>query len=222
MALYDYQGNVIAVGSSGESPIAGKKICLIGDSNTQYSGNALKTYFEETYGCTFTPLGTAGATWEVREGYASAVDKVNALIANADESTKLCTDYDKILIMMGSNCSSIGTVEDTADNTSTMCGAIRYCLQKLLYYYRKSKIGVILPPQRADGNDTQLARNNLIETICNEYSVPTYDLYHCGQIVPDSATPDGSNYYVDDGLHFGTNGQIQFKQAIGKWVAYTL
>ena len=222
MALYDYQGNAIAVGGGGESPLAGKKICLIGDSNTQYNANAFKTYFEETYGCAFIPNGTAGAAWEVREGYASAVDKVNAMIANADESTNLCTDYDKIIIMRGTNCSAVGTVDDTSATTTTMCGAIRYCLEKLLYYYRKSKIGVILPPQRANDMGGQISRNNLIEQICEEYSVPTYDLYKCGQIAPDEKIPDGTSYYLGDGLHLGSNGVTQFCEAVGKWVAYEL
>lgn len=219
MALYDYQGNVIAVGGSGESPLAGKKICLIGDSNTQYSANAFKTYFEETYGCTFTPNGTAGATWELRDGYASAVEKVDAMIANADESTSLCTDYDFVLIMMGTNCSAVGTVEDTSATTTTMCGAIRYCLEKLLYYYRKSKIGVILPPQRNEGNAGQIERNNLIQQICEEYAVATLDMQRRGQIVGDSKLGE-SAFYLSDGLHFGANGVIQFQETVGKWVAY--
>lgn len=225
MSLYDYQGNVIATGGSGESPIAGKRICLIGDSNTQYSGAEFKTAFEETYGCTFVPLGYAGATWETTAGTSAtdnnAVGRVNSLIANADESTHLCSDYDMILIMMGTNCSAVGTVDDTSANVSTMCGAVRYCLEKLLYYYRKSKIGVILPPQRNDGNDSQLSRNNLIQQIAEEYAVATLDLNRRGQIVGDSKL-GVSSYYLQDGLHFGANGTIAFKQTVGKWIAYEL
>ena len=218
MAIYDYQGNVIAVGGGG-SPLAGKKICLIGDSNTQYNANAFKTYFEETSGCSFTPNGTAGATWEIRDGYASAVEKVDAMIANADESTNLCTDYDFILIMMGTNCSAIGDVEDTSATTTTMCGAIRYCLEKLLYYYRKSKIGVILPIQRGEDNEYQIERNNPIQQICEEYSVPTLDLNRRGQIVGDSKL-GATSHYLSDGVHLGANGVIQFQETVGKWVAY--
>ena len=225
MALYDYQGNVIATGGSGESPLAGKKICLIGDSNTQYSGAEFKTYFEETYGCTFVPLGYAGATWETTAGTSAtdnnAVGRVNSLIANAAADTSLCSDYDMILIMMGTNCSAVGTVDDTSADVSTMCGAVRYCLEKLLYYYRKSKIGVILPPQRNDGNDSQLSRNDLIQQIAEEYSVATLDLNRRGQIVGDSKL-GVSSYYLQDGLHFGANGTIAFKQTVGKWIAYEL
>ena len=227
MALYDYRGNVIAVSGSGNgaSPLSGKKICLIGDSNTQYSGAGFKTYFEETYGCTFTPLGYAGATWETTNGVDAtdnnAVGRVNTLIANADTSTNLCSDYDMVLIMMGTNLSSLGSVDDTSADVSTMCGAMRYCLEKLVYYYRKSKVGVILPPQRNDGNDAQLERNALIQQIAEEYSVATLDLNRRGQIVGDSKL-GVTSYYLQDGLHFGDNGQIAFKQTVGKWMAYEL
>lgn len=229
MALYDYQGNVIAVGGGGSTdgtnPIKGKKICLIGDSNTQYSGAAFKTYFEATYGCSFTPLGYAGATWETANGATatdmSAVGRVNALIANANADTKLCTDYDMVLIMMGTNLSKLGEMTDKSTDVSTMCGAVRYCLEKLVYYYRKSKIGVILPPQRNDGNDSQLERNDIIQEIAEEYAVATLDLNRRGQIVGDSKL-GVSSFYLNDGLHFGDNGDIAFKQTVGKWMAYEL
>lgn len=220
MGARDYFGNKVSLHGD-SSPIAKKKVCLIGDSNTQYNANAFKMHFEEKYGCSFTPNGTAGATWEIREGYASAVEKVNAMIANADEATDLCDDFDKILIMMGTNCSAVGTLADTSATTSTMCGAIRYCLEKLLYYYRKSKIGVILPPQRDEGNDGQLERNALIQQICSEKSVPTLDLNRGGQIVGDSRVGNTS-YYLGDGLHFGANGVIQFVETVGNWMAYSL
>lgn len=222
MALYDVNGNVIATGGTGggASPLAGKRVCLIGDSNTQYSGAEFKTVFEETYGCTFVPLGYAGATWE-GDSANSAVGRVDTLIAGADASTKLCTDYDAVLIMMGTNCHTVGTVADTSANKATMCGAVRYCLEKLLYYYRKSKVGVILPPQRNDGNSGQLERNDLIQKICEEYGVATLDLNRAGQIVGDSKL-GASSYYLADGLHFGANGNIQFEETVGKWMAYSL
>lgn len=228
MVLYDSKGNAITIGGGsgdGTNPIMGKKICLIGDSNTQYSGAGFKTYFEETYGCSFTPLGYAGATWETSGGVSAtdnnAVGRVNRLIANADPTTKVCSDYDMVLIMMGTNCSKLGAVTDKSTDVSTMCGAMRYCLEKLVYYYRKSKIGVILPPQRNDGNADQLSRNDIIKQIAEEYSVATLDLNRRGQIVGDNKL-GVSSFYLDDGLHFGANGQIAFKQTVGKWMAYEL
>lgn len=225
MALYDSKGNVISAGGGGGSPIEGKRICLIGDSNTQYSGAEIKAYLEETYGCSFTPLGYAGATWETTNGVNatdnSAVGRVNRLIANADDTTKICTDYDMVLIMMGTNCYALGEVTDTSADVTTLCGAMRYCLEKLVYYYRKSKIGVILPPQRNDGNNHQLSRNDMIKQIAEEYSVATIDMNRRGQIVGDSKL-GASSYYLGDGLHFGANGVIQFETTIGKWMAYEL
>ena len=224
MAICDYQCNIISAGGNGQSPLAGKKICLIGDSNTQYSGNSFKTHFEETYGCTFTPMGYAGAAWEntTTTSQYSAVGRVNSLIAGADESTKLCSDYDIVLIMMGTNCTQVGSIEDSSASLTTMCGAVRYCLEKLLYFYRKSKIGVILPPQRNKDNEYQIQRNDLIQQICEEYAVATLDLQRQGQIVGDSRLTDGSSYYLEDGLHFGANGVIQFKKTVGQWMAYSL
>lgn len=225
MAICDINGNIISSSSSGfTSPIQGKKICLIGDSNTQYSSNIIKEYMENTYGCTFTPLGYAGATWENADGVThtySAIGRVNSLIANAN-SNNLCTEYDIVTIMMGTNCTTKGALTDTSATLNTMCGAIRYCLEKLSYYYRQKKIGVVLPFQRNEFNDDQKTKNNLIKSICDEYSIPTKDMYTQSQITAESKTPDGNSLYLGDGLHMGGNGQTQFCQTYGKWVAYEL
>ena len=160
MGLCDINGNSISINTSG-SIITGQKICIIGDSNMQYSGNVVKEYLESNYGCTVSVLATAGSTWEINssgDNY-SGIGRVNSLIANADGETKLCSDYDKVIIMLGTNCNSEGETTDTSEQTDTMCGAIRYCLEQLAYYYRKGKVGVILPPQRADGNSWQEPRN---------------------------------------------------------------
>lgn len=227
MAIYDINGNIISSDSTSTgfiAPITNKKICLIGDSNTQYSGNIIKEYMENTYGCKFTPLGYAGATWENADGAThdySGIGRVNALIANAD-SNNLCNEYDIVTIMLGTNCSTVGEIADTSETLTTMCGAIRYCLEKLCYYFRQKKIGVILPPQRAELNDYQKEKNNLIKSICEGFSIPTLDMYARSQITAESMTPDGNSMYFNDGLHFGGNGQTQFCQTYGKWVAYEL
>ena len=226
MALSDANGNVIAVGGSGGSPIAGKRIALIGDSNTQYSGDTFKAYMEEIFGCTFVPLGYAGATWETTAGVDAtdnnAVGRVNQIIANAD-SSGLITEYDKIVIMMGTNCNTVGTVTDTSADVSTMCGAVRYCLEKLCYYGRKISLGIILPIRRSDETTHVLPeRFQYIKQIAEEFSVPVLNLYNAGRIIPDSMTPDGSNYYLTDSVHLGANGNVQVERIMGKWIAYEL
>lgn len=227
MAIYDINGNIIATGGSGgASPIAGKRIAMIGDSNTQYSGAEIKSYMEETYGCTFVPLGFAGATWETSNGVSttdnSTVGRVNTIIANAD-SSKLITEYDTIVIMMGTNCTSVGELTDTSADVSTMCGAVRYCLEKLCYYGRKISLGVILPFHRYDETSTAIPeRFQHIEEIAKEFSVPVLNLYSDGRVIPDSMTPDGANYYLGDSVHLGANGTAQVERIIGKWIAYEL
>ena len=226
MALYDYQGNFIATGSSGGgSPIAGKRIALIGDSNTQYSADALKNYMENTYGCTFVPLGFAGATWETTAGVNAAdnnaVGRVNSIVANADGS-KLITEYDTIVFMMGTNCSSEGELTDTAADVSTMCGAMRYCMEKLCYYGRKISLGVIIPI-RSDGSGTDLpAKFQKIKEIARQFNVPVLNLYEEGRVIDNSMTPDGQSYYLSDSVHLGANGTIQVERIMGNWIAYKL
>lgn len=221
MALYDINGTTIATGGSGESPIAGKRIVLLGDSNTQYSADSYKTHMEETYGCTFIPLGKAGFAWETSAEYtdptevtdASAVGRVNAIIANVDESN-LITEYDVIILMFGTNLFDRGETTDTADNVSTACGAIRYCLQKLCYYGRNIPIGIIIPL-------CCQVREELVE-IATEFAIPMIDLEREVRIIGNNKTPDGTNWYTDGGNHFGSQGIKHVCRAMGKWIAYEI
>ena len=228
MSLYDYQGNVIATGGSGGSPIEGKRVHFIGDSNLQYISDELKTYLEETYGCTVTNSAVAGATWETTGGASatdsSGVGQVNKAIANVD-SSNLLTDYDCIVIMLGTNCNTEGALTYTSDDVSTMCGAMKYCMEKLCYYGRKIPIGIIIPI-RSDANysaPVELpSRFQKIEEIAKLYNVPTLNLYTDGRIIPNGMTPDGNGYYLTDSVHMGANGKLLFKQMVGKWIAYEL
>jgi hypothetical protein len=220
MEIYDINGTVIATGGSGSSPIAGKRIALLGDSNTQYSADNYKTHMEETYGCTFFPLGKAGFAWETTGGTApgetkdeSAVGRVNAIIANVDEN-KLITEYDAIILMFGTNVYNAGKTTDTADNVATACGAMRYCFQKLCYYGRNIPIGVIIPictPIREE-----------ITAIATEFGLPMIDLEKEVRIIGTNKTPDGTNWYTDGGNHFGAQGIKHVCRVMGKWIAYEL
>jgi hypothetical protein len=229
MALYDVNGTVIATGGSGGSPIEGKRIALIGDSNTQYNASSFKEYMEETYGCAFTPLGTAGATWETTNGVdttdSSAVGKVNTIIADID-ADNLLTKYDMIIFMMGTNMSNLGAVTDTSADVSTLCGAMRYCMEKMCYYGRRIPIGVIIP-FTADYNFNANSRKGnvlpdkfqYIKQIAEEFGVPTLDLYNSGRIIPGGQTPDGQTYYLSDSVQLGGNGVMQVNRIMGKWIA---
>ena len=228
MAIYDINGNVIAIGGSGGSPIEGKRVHFIGDSNLQYISDELKTYLEETYGCTVTNSAVAGATWETSSGSSamdsSGVGQVNKAVAKVD-SSNLLTDYDCIVIMLGTNCNTEGELTDTSGDVSTMCGAMKYCMEKLCYYGRQIPIGVIIPI-RSDGSYTAPVelptKFQKVEEIAKLYNIPTLNLYTEGRIIPNGMTPDGNGYYLTDSVHMGANGKLLFKQMVGKWIAYVL
>ena len=228
MALYDYQGNVIATGGSGGSPIEGKKVHFIGDSNLQYISEELKTYPEETYGCTVTNSAVAGATWETSEGTSatdsSGVGQVNQIIALAD-SSNLITNCDCIVVMLGTNCGAEGELTDGSSDVSTMCGAMKYCMEKLCYYGRQIPIGVIIPIRTDSSYSAPVelpTKFQKVLEIAKLYNVPTLNLYTEGRIIPNGMTPDGNGYYLGDSVHMGANGKLLFKHMVGKWVAYTL
>ena len=228
MAIYDYQGNVVATGGAGGSPIEGKRVHFIGDSNLQYIKDELKTSLEETYGCTVTNSAYAGATWETSGGVSatdsSGVGQVNQVIAKAD-SSKLLPDYDCIVVMLGTNCGTEGALTDTSADVSTMCGAMKYCMEKLCYYGRQIPIGVIIPIRTDSSYSAPVelpGKFQKIEEIAKLYNVPTLNLYTAGRVIPNGMTPDGNGYYLTDSVHMGANGKVLFKHMVGKWIAYSL
>lgn len=236
MVIYDINGNELVSSASGGSPIAGKKILMIGDSNMQYSGDGIKEYIENTYGCSFAVLAKAGVGWEYTGTDVSTSEEVttscgvgyvNQIISTANESN-IITAYDKIVIMLGTNCYNLGTITDTADQFDTMCGAIRYCLETLCYYGRQIAIGVIIPI-RCDENYNISAtmgsmpeKFKLLEELARQYSIPTLNMWDSGRVIPNGYTPDGTSYYLGDSVHLGANGNIQFQHILGQWLAFQL
>ena len=236
MAIYDINGNELVSSGSGGSPIAGKKILMLGDSNMQYSGDTIKEYMESTYGCSFSVLAKAGIGWEYTGGgiesatdvtSACGVGYVNQIVKGADESN-LIVNYDMVVIMLGTNCYNLGSLTDTSASFDTMCGAMRYCMEKMCYYGRQIKLGVVIPI-RSDENynisetmGSMPTKFEYVKEIARQYGVPTLNMWDNGRIIPNSYTPDGANYYLNDSVHLGANGNIQFQHILGKWIAYVL
>lgn len=219
MAIYDVNGNEIVLGGS-STLLSGLTVLALGDSITQYQGNDLFQYAKSIYGLTTgINSGHAGDIWK------SAKTKVDdILIAGADSATLLNSDYDIITFAYGTNYDATnGTINDSI-NVDSMCGNAKYCIENALYYCRTSKIGGIIPPQRADANQTQLAKNELLRQIYQMYSIPYLDLEREGQIVPDNinsvATALGkSQYYLGDGLHLGANGMKLYQYKYAHFIA---
>lgn len=230
---YDGYGNIVTIG--GDSPLSGKRVCIIGDSNMQYSGSNIKSYLEETYGCIVTVLAQAGVTWE----YGGTVEniseitnncgigRVNQLISQTGDSG-IITNYDYIVFMLGTNYNTVGSLTDSATTYGTVCGAVRYCCEKMQYYARAIKWGIVIPFRWSDGYSTSNTYEMPtvladIAEIARRFSVPTLNLWNYGRVIPDSMMPNmGSAYYLQDEKHLGGNGTDRFKQRLGKWLAYEL
>lgn len=176
---------------------------MIGDSLTNWAGgndeaNGFLKIVHDKTGIITKNEGTAGAWWQTGDGQTyCGVNRVNTLIS---ENRK----YDLYCFMLGTNAGSYTDTGETSADTSTMSGAIRYCMETLKAYDPTARILVCLPPQRAEGNDGQEKVNSVIKAIVESYSVKTLDIYHNSGIVPNTTIADIG--YLSDGLHLADNG----------------
>lgn len=203
---------------------APKTMVMIGDSLTNWGGGGdgspgfLKVVHDKT-GVITTNEGTAGAWWQLMGGETAAgvgtngVGRVNAIIRDGRK-------YDLYCFMLGTNAGANTDTGETSADTSTMPGAIRYCLEKLKAYDPTGQILVCLPPQRAEANENQEKVNEVIAKICAEYAVPTLDIYHRSGIVPNTKIANVG--YLPDGLHLGEPGYTALGNLLAAEVKYLL
>lgn len=126
---------------------AAKTMVMVGDSLTNWGGgndeaDGFLKYVHDRTGVLTTNEGTAGATWQTGDGQGGCgVNRVNQIVSDGRH-------YDLYCFLLGTNGgSSTDTGESSAD-PSTMCGAIRYCLETLIAYDPTALILICLPPQR--------------------------------------------------------------------------
>lgn len=192
---------------------------FIGDSLTNWGGGSdyldgfLKVVHDKT-GLITKNEGLAGAWWQNGDGQTQcAVNRVNTLISEGRK-------YDLYCFIMGTNNGSNTDTGETSADTTTMSGAIRYCLETLKAYQPTARILVCLPPQRAEGNENQEKVNEVIKSIAESYSVKTLDLYHHSGAVPNTVVPDSN--YLSDGLHLGENGYTVIGDLLASEIKYQL
>ena len=205
--------------SSGKPEIKSKTMVMIGDSLTNWGGGNdtaegfLKIVHDST-GVVTSNEGLAGAWWQTGDGQTQCgVKRVDKIIANKRK-------YDMYCFMLGTNQGSSTDTGETSADTSTMCGAIRYCMEKLKAYDPTGIILVLLPPQRAEGNDSQEKVNAVIKSIVNSYSVKTLDIYHESGIVPNTKIANVN--YLSDGLHLNKNGYTVLGNILSSEIKYLL
>lgn len=190
---------------------------FIGDSLTDWGGgnddtNGFLKVIHEKTGLITKNEGTAGAWWQ-GDAVSSAVTRVNTIVSEGRKYNVYC-------FIMGTNAGSNTDTGETSADTTTMSGAIRYCLETLKKYQPTAKIIVCLPPQRAEGNENQEKVNEVIKKIAESYSVKTLDLYHHSGAVPNTVVPDSN--YLSDGLHLGENGYTVIGDLLASEIKYHL
>ena len=221
-------------------PLYGKKIVWIGDSLTNWGagdgtigGTGFLDIIATNEGAQVYNQGRAGASWEYGLGtwndthttYTptdeekidyTAIARVNTLVTN---KATFVPDY--IIFMMGTNRRSDGETTDEYTNLHTMCGAIKHCLLQVYNNFPNCVIGVVLPPQRHEGMSGQESANEKIKTICNYYSVPTFDAFHEGGLLNHERNPlvstAGSGGF-SDGLHLSDLGKSILGRKFSHWL----
>ena len=227
-------------------PISGKKILLIGDSNFQYNyqsedDTAIRKYMKNTYNADVFSYAVAGATWEQgnpddETDTTSGVGQIKRLLKeHLVEETELLDDtYDIIIVMLGTNCNKVGKANDT--DTTTMCGAMNYCLKRLAYYGREKVIGILNVPRRnqmaiISGDSAENytlniegEKQKLVRLYANKYNMPLFETHLMGRSVGDAEVSELSKtgHYFWDEVHLGQPTWDHLIPMIGKWIAYTI
>lgn len=192
---------------------------FVGDSLTNWGGGTdevsgfLKVVHEKT-GLITKNEGYAGAWWQTGDDQTyCAVNRVNTIVSEGRK-------YDLYCFIMGTNAGSNTDTGETSADTTTMSGAIRYCMETLKAYHPTARILVCLPPQRVEGNENQAQVNEVIKSIAESYSVKTLDLYHHSGVVPNTVVSDSN--YLSDGLHLGENGYTVIGDTLAAEIKYLL
>ena len=162
-------------------------------------------------------------TWTTQDAQASSgadyFPKQLALLKSIDFST-----VDEIVIHYGTNDFAANVQIDNSSNTtstSSVCGALRYSIQKILGAYPKIKIFVSLPIYRmwnsvgaetyTNGLGKKLPEYNAaMQTVAESYNLPAIDGY--GKLGINSLNDSA---YSSDGTHLNDLGRQIFGQLIG-------
>ena len=162
----------------GKRHTQGKKLYIGGDSLHDYSGgngfttDGFVTRYNKYLGFSvITQNGYAGSTWSGNGG-GGGIKRVTDLVADG-------TIYDVIILAWGTNNDEggDGTIDDIASNESgcTMVAAMKWCITQLRNTFKKTAIGVIIPPPK-NTNDGMKEKGDLMIQVCEQMHVPYADM----------------------------------------------
>lgn len=236
--------------SAANGILSGKNIVVFGDSiiGMVRDSTSIPSVLAEYTGATVYNVGFGGCRMSVHPSTGYAAFSMWALadaVSSGDWSLQEAqaasgSDYfadqlavlkgidfstiDIIVIHYGTNDFGSGCVLDNSsdtDSTSTLCGALRYSLDKLCAAYPKIKIFISLPIYRMwNGTGAETYTNSQSKTlpeyveglrsVAKEYHVPVLDGYDELGI---NKINDG--IYSDDGTHLNEFG----RGIMGRWLA---
>lgn len=192
----------------------GKKLIMIGDSLTAYTGgdgsinDGFLTHINKYLGMKMTNSGYAGSNWTgVNAGDCST--KVTNLVNSG-------VIYDVILLAWGTNSDStkgLGTVNDTASSTGTMCAVQKWAIDSIRTAFPKSAVGIVIAPPSIGMSEEKA---NLTIENCKKMRVPYCDLFYGSNIYLSNTTaPSGLQA---DQTHLSTAGVRRYGAILGDFI----
>ena len=196
------------------SPSAGKTLIAFGDSLMQYAGGngttqgGFFTQANKYLNMNMKNMGYAGSNW-TGSGAGDCKARINNLVSDD-------ISYDVILLSWGTNNDeNLGTVDDEASDTGSMCAVMKWAVQQIRTNFPHSGLGIIIPPPSiSGGNETKV---NLMIECCKHESmhVPYLDLFHDANI---TVSPIGTGGLGDDQVHLGEHGRNRYASALKPFI----
>lgn len=205
------------------NPFKGKKWAVFGDSISQPNTDGLDKYYNyiaNNLGMEVTSYAVGGSGYF--KGAGSTGYGANNII---DKLTNAPDGYDIISFMAGVNERHLemGNPTDatpTGDPT-TLCGAVRKCIELAIEKYPTAQIFLITPTPgtgqyatTAQG-DLNTFANNQIE-IAKIYNIPYIDLYHTSGLRPWNA--ENAAVYYRDYCHLVAAGHQYVAKLMQRWM----
>lgn len=200
--LHNYLNNL---SSSIGSRLAGKSMCVIGDS-LSYSPSGWVYILKEKRGLSsVTNHSVAGKKISSNTGFIEQI--------NASDGTE-----DFVVLMGGTNDANVGYTLGTIDDAvnTTFYGALNNCIENLLIKYKGKPILVCSPPMGKNdtGINDKLESTYIpaMEKVCKKWGVRFFDVFHCSGMNPTIESIQ--SYLIQDSVHLTSAGYEIIERSI--------
>ena len=196
-----------------------KTWCCLGDSITAATFRSTLNYHDyikDRCDMTVTNLGVSGIGLVKKVNNQNICDIIDGLLGSED--------YDYITLFAGTNDiqQTLGDIDST--DTSTICGAFRYCIEQLIQKFPTKKIGILSPIPRYNyyGTDSTNKLYQIVVAelkIASEYSIPILNQYMASGLRPWNSNNNQMFFSCEqapngDGLHPNELGHL--------WLSYPI